>query len=381
MKILYHHRTQGRGVEGVHIRGMVEAFRRLGHDVIVVSPPGVDPLAESKNSSWKRFAKNAPEAIFELSELLYNFWAYRKMSAIVKSREIDFIYERYALNTFAGLNISRRYDIPIILEVNDAAGIERVRKLKVHNVARRIEKYVFGGAAAIVTISSHFKKIIVDGGIAENKVFVIPNAIDESKAYSDSTENSVRERYSLNGQTVIGYVGSFLEWHGVDLLLESFKSSLDKRRDSKLLLVGGGITLDDAKSFVRTNDLKEHVVFTGNVPHNEVPSYIRAMDICVIPDSNDYGSPMKLFEYMGAGKPIVAPRLSPMEDVIKSGENGILFKRGDKDGLNDALDTLIADKNMRDRIGRLARDIVLKNHTWTKNAEKVLEIVKRKQWN
>ena len=87
MNILYHHRTQGSGVEGVHIRGMVEAFRRLRHKVIVVSPPGVEPFANPTANyrpsklvhAWKWFAKNAPEIVFELSELLYNFWAYKKI--------------------------------------------------------------------------------------------------------------------------------------------------------------------------------------------------------------------------------------------------------------------------------------------------------------
>jgi glycosyltransferase involved in cell wall biosynthesis len=368
---------------------MVEAFRRLGHKVIVVSPPGVDPFANSEKKSQslglartlKWFSKNAPEIIFELSELLYNFWAYKKMYSLIKKERFDFIYERYALNAFAGLKISEKYGIPLILEVNDSAMIERVRKLKAVGIAKSNEKKIFNGATAIVTISSYFKEIIIESNISSDKVYVIPNAIDESKLGAYTIENPEKEQYAKNGETIIGYVGSFLQWHGVDLLLESFEVLLNKGDNAKLLLVGDGLTLAAAKSLARTNRLTEHVVFTGNVPHSDISSCIKAMDICVIPDSNDYGSPMKLFEYMGAGKPVVAPRLSPMEDVIRSGENGVLFKQKDKGELSAILDILIGDNKMRDRIGRSARDTVLQNHTWTKNAEKVLRIYKGKRWN
>lgn len=382
MTILYHHRTQGKGVEGVHIRGMAEAFRRLGHKVIVVSPPGVDPFMKSNDSRWTAFAKTAPEIIFEISELLYNFWARRKMAGVIKNEGIDFIYERYALNTFAGLDISKKYNIPLILEVNDATGIERVRKLKVNWVARAIEKKVFNGAIAIVTISSYFKNIIAEMGIKNEKIHVIPNAVNEEIFRDEAAQaDSVRNKYAMDGEKIVGYVGSFLQWHGVDLLLKSFKAAAFGPGRSRLLLVGEGLTLDDTRRLVNENGLADHVIFTGKVPHDEIPSYIQAMDICVIPDSNDYGSPMKLFEYMAMGKPVVAPKLLPMEDIIKSGENGILFKSGDTADLAVSLDLLLKDDSKRDFIGRAARNTVLDRHTWMKNAGKVIEIYKGAKWN
>lgn len=390
MNILYHHRTQGSGVEGVHIRGIVDAFRQLGHKVTLVSPPGIDPYICSKTESgpsglsraWKMFAKNAPEIIFELSEVLYNFWAYNRMAALARKEKFDFIYERYALNTFAGLDISRKYKIPLILEVNDSALIERVRKLKVTGLAKTNERKVFEGAFAIVTISSYFKKVIVESGVRAKKIFVIPNAVDEAKFPIDNDSNlEIRREYSLEDKMVIGYVGSFLQWHGVDLLLESFEAAIKSRPDARLLLIGDGPTFGAIRKRVEGNGLKDFIIFTGKVSHEKVASYIQAMDICVIPDSNAYGSPMKLFEYMASGKAVVAPRLLPMEDVIKNGDNGILFDPGSKSALSASLELLINDNTARNRIGRSARTAVLGNHTWIKNASTVLDIYRGSRWN
>ncbi len=391
MKILYHHRTQGRGAEGVHIRGIVEAFRRLGHEVVVVSPPGIDPFRTTENGSngahsngkpsrlgrlWRWLGKHLPEVLFEMLELGYNLVAYRNMARLVKNGQFDFMYERYALNTFAGLWISKKYRIPLILEVNDASCIERVRKLKVRAVAKFVEGIIFKGAHSIVTISSYFKKIIIDEGIDPAKVYVLSNAVDGTTFDTMSKPRApLKEKYAFAGKTVIGYVGAFVRWHGVDLLLESFRDLFRKNKDLRLLLVGDGVTFGMTKDFARAHGLDSCIIMPGRVEHDEVSSYIDDMDICVIPDSNEYGSPMKLFEYMARGKPVVAPRLLPMVDVIKNGENGILFEPKDKGELNKALGVLISDTRTRNKVGESAKNTIFENHTWTKNAEKVLEIV------
>ncbi len=387
MNILYVHRTQGRAVEAVHIMGMVKAFEKLGHSVIIISPPGVSLKANfselsnaGKNFSGKALkwiGKHLPEVFFEAAEIALNIPVYIKIRKVIQRKKIDFIYERYALNTFAGLKISKKYGIPLIIEVNDATFVERVRRLVFRGIAQKTENQIFKNAHAIVTISSYFREKIIERGFKPDKIFVLTNAIDEAEFSGRGLKrDTIREKYAVKDRVVIGYTGAFVYWHRVDMLLEAFRVLMGKYPNIQLFLVGKGFGFDKIKSLIIEYGLEGIVTLPGYISHKDIPEYISAMDICVIPDSNYYGSPMKLFEYMAMGKAVIAPRLKPLEDVIVNGASGYLFEKGNVDSLVQALSGLIENSSIRDKIGRTAKDLVFKEHTWAENARKVINIFK-----
>ena len=139
------------------------------------------------------------------------------------------------------------------------------------------------------------------------------------------------------------------------------------------MLVGDGTLRDQLTEAARRQGVEQQVVFTGAVPHAKIPGCIAAMDICVVPHSNEYRSPIKLFEYMGQGRAVVAPRTEPIGMVVTDGVNGLLFEPGSADGLRRCLETLVQDAGLRDRLGRQARADVLAKHTWECNARAVLQ--------
>lgn len=141
-------------------------------------------------------------------------------------------------------------------------------------------------------------------------------------------------------------------------------------------MVGGGDEKARAPFMAHIHDkgIFDNITFTGWVKHDLIPSYIAAMDITIIPNSNAYGSPMKLFEYMAMGKAVIMPRLGPIEDVATDGHNCVMFEPGDKESLKSALHDLIKDAGKRARIGHAALKTVQENHTWEKNARKIIEI-------
>ena len=162
MNILYHHRTQGKGVERVHIMGLVNGLRELGHQVEIIGPPWAEPeshlnesieeTSNNRKSNWNILSKYLPEFLFELMEMAYNAYAYFNLSRHLRKRRVDAvdaIFERYALFMFAGVLVARTHGCPIILEINDAADIERVRTLKFKNIARGLEKTIFKKADAL----------------------------------------------------------------------------------------------------------------------------------------------------------------------------------------------------------------------------------------
>ncbi len=166
MRVLYHHRTQGKAVEGVHIRGIADGLRREGVDVDIISLPGADPYKTPAAMSptrqarpYMRLVSKLPQWLFELAELGYNaVIAWRVSLYLFRHRDLTFIYERYSLFMFMTVALARLARIPIILEVNDSASVERVRRLRLKPLALWLEKWTLRHADGLVFVSSRFHR-------------------------------------------------------------------------------------------------------------------------------------------------------------------------------------------------------------------------------
>ncbi len=394
MNVLYHHRTRGQEVEGVHIRGIVNGLRQLGHRVDIVSPPGVEvdhgPTAVAANdppkangtpeangvpkkSAWSLLSRNAPELMFEGAELAYNAYAWPAIESQMVRRRYQLLYERYALFTVAGVMAARAHRVPLILEVNDSAVVNRIRPLKMRAAARRVERYVWNRADAIVTITSYFRDLIIEAGVPEERVHVIANAVDEN-AFASAEDGSARTRLGLDGKVVIGYVGAMNHWRRLDLLIEAFAALSHKHPSAHLLLIGEGPDRAEIADRARSLGLESRVTFTGRVAHREIPSHLAALDVAVIPHSNAYGSPMKLFEYMAAGKATLAPWLPPIVSVIGYDDGGLLFAPLDGKSMERALDRVLSEPAWRVQLGVRAREKALSEYVWNRHAQTIMEL-------
>ena len=387
MNILYHHRTRGVGVEAVHIMGIVKALRNMGHRVDILSPPGVNvegglneisknEVEKSKGIIDRIIQKDYFRVSFEIKEHLYNFYVFWKLHQLHKKTPIELIYERYALNCYAGVIFANKYQIPIILEVNDATGIERVRKHIFEKLASIIEIKIFNAADYLFTISSYFKDEIAKKGIKAAKIGINANAVDETVFDPSLYNNIVRRSLNINDKVVIGYVGQFVHWHGLQHLLKIVPEIIARYPFVHFLFVGEGKTFDENKKFIEAKGLNDFVSFTGRVKHDEVPCYLKAIDIGIIPHSNFYGSPMKLFEYMAMMCIPVAPRFKPMEDVITDGVNGLLFEPRNTESMKEKIFLLLKNGEKMKAIRENARDTILKRHLWKNNAESVILVYK-----
>ena len=394
MKILYHHRTRGRGAEGVHIRGVVKGLRQLGHHVQILSLPGAAPEDEEKMSApipkkpkkasfgarllgfVNELTKYMPEIAFEMCELLFNVIAWRRLRKIVYKEKVDFIYERYSLFMFISVWWARRHCVPIILEVNDSCQVDRVRPLCFKSLACRVEKMVFRNADGLVFISTRFKKIIelAYGDIAPS--VVSPNAVDLDIFVPDGGSGQrVRKKLDLHNKVVVGYVGAFVYWHGIDWFVELIIDRLKEYPELHLLLVGDGVCFNTIKSRVAAGKVESQVTMPGRVSHDEIPNYIEAMDFGVLPDSNDYGSSMKLFEFMAMGKGMVAPDFPPIAEVVKDRENSWLFPANDRNACVDMVLSLVGDKAQQHLVGVNARSYIERERQWRHNAEQIITLL------
>jgi len=385
MNIVYHHRTQGTGAEGVHIGHVIKGLRDIGHSVTSVSPNNEDPTKTGGNNPYEKkqnlkaralhfLSRNLPQALFEVMEILYNFAAASKLNATAKQTKVDFLYERNAFFLFAGARFAKRHKIPFIVEVNEIVGKLRVRDQYFIKLAKRIETEVFTQADAIVVVSTYLKEQIAESGVPKEKIHVIPNAADNDLFDPEKYSTEKRINYNVTSDDVVlGFIGWFVAWHNFDLLVQAL-AELNKTRTVYLMLVGDGVLKEQISAKARSLNCEDKLIFTGAIKHAEIPAYVQAMDICIIPGSNAYRSPIKLFEYMAMGKPTVAPALEPIEFVTTNKCNAVHFIPDNAESLVSAIKTLADSDSLREEIGSRARDTIQKNHLWIHNSQKVIDI-------
>jgi len=386
MTILYHFRTQGTGAEGVHIAGIATAFERLGHRVVFSSPTGADPRATAganpfaerkRRGLLARLAAKAPALIFELLEIAYNAVAYTRNRAILTREKCGLIYERHAFFLCATALLAHRRGIPLVVEVNELAGDERVRADPwLLPLARFADRLTFERASLIVVVSPHLQRRIAGLGIAPEKIVVLSNAVSAESLDAPADGEPIRARHRCADAVVIGFVGWFVAWHRLDELVSQFASLAASDIHLRLILVGDGPLRAALAAQATALGIADRVIFTGPVPHSAIPAHLAAMDICVVPHSNEYRSPIKLFEGMARGRATVAPHTEPIAQIITDGVNGLLFDPQTPLSLRDALQRLISNPALRTQLGIAARETIREKHTWDRNAEAVLRHIK-----
>lgn len=384
--VILNHRTQGKGVEAVHIHGIAEGMRMCGLNVTIVSPPGIAVSRdEGKRGLMQIIAKKAPQFVFECLEFIHNGVALQRLLKERKTHGCDLLYERYAYLGVASAVASKLWKVPLVVEINytsDSDLAVRSRSRLLTFLTKACERFIFKNATVLLPVSTKLGEELVALGYPQSKILVSPNAVDVSSFIMNQIRtDNVRERLFPKAQdVVIGFVGSFAPWHRVDLLIEaslSIAGSVD--RNIGLLLVGEGENKERIRSQLSATPANLTVVFTGFVPHKILPEYIEAMDIAVMPHSNDYGSPMKVFEYMAMGKPVVAPDFGPLRDAIEDGSDGVLFSPGNIDELKALLRRLVMDPSMRAKIGANARTRVEEDHNWKNRCVCILDKIRKQE--
>jgi glycosyltransferase involved in cell wall biosynthesis len=378
----------GRSSQAVHIRSVVEALEADGHEVTIVSPPGVDPLksagmmpflrkedrAHGLQRIWKYVSRECPQFGFELCELLYNLLIpFRLLPALWRNPDAV-LYERHAYFMFMGVLLGKWTGRPVVLEVNELAGFKRARGLIMERLARLIDSWVFSRSNHILCVSRVLAEEVQWRGAYKESVHVLSNAIDPDRFSVSGSRSAIRQQFGFEDSIVIGHVGLFYPWDRLDVLIDVVESIRDRHPEVKILLVGDGPEMENLKQTASQLDMKDAVLFSGPVSRDDVPAYIQAMDICVLPDSNAFGSPIALFEFMAMGKACVVPNLGPMRDVIDDNVTGIMFPHADYGALTQALLRLIEDSALRAQIGAHARQVVLERHTWAANARIIVQL-------
>jgi glycosyltransferase involved in cell wall biosynthesis len=248
--------------------------------------------------------------------------------------------------------------------------------LKLKGPARRIERWCLMNATGLVFISSYFRKEAENayGRIAPS--VISPNAADLVRFDPVRFDSGLlRAERGVAGRVVCGHIGAFAHWHGMDVFVAKIAARLAEVPQLAIVLVGDGVTLPAIRELVAARGLSDRVLMPGRVAHDDIPGWIACMDYAVLPDSNEYGSPMKLFEFMAMGVAMIAPDYAPITEVVSDGETGWLFPRKQTDRCVQRVIDLAMQTDERQRVGAAARAYIVRERQWRNNAEQLLTLL------
>lgn len=369
MRILYWHRTLADGAEGVHIRAMVDAFRALGHEVQVADLPsgGGD---DRRRGLVERVRAALPRLAFETAAIAYNLPEYRHVLRTIQAFQPAVLYARHAKFDVAALHAARRRGVPAILEVNTvftAPDYHRFEPLALAGVAAAMERRSLKLATLVTAVSSPLARQVTS--LSGVRAMVVPNGADPVRFDPAQTDGSVvRARYGLGDHLVLGWTGILRDWHGLERLIDALRSLPDAR----LLIVGDGPSRPAVERHASALGVRDRVVISGRVPHDQVPHFLAAMNVAVVAgERTGVASPMKLLEYMAMGLAVLAPAADNIRDIVDDGADGLLFTEADS-SLEARLLELAGSDALRRRLGARARDKVLQQRNWRSIAARVL---------
>ena len=382
--VVYLRATPGPGTQAggaaSHIKGVVDALRVLGAELEIISNDAIAGI----DSADEKFTVIPPETLGgtrALFDMHNNLVFTRAAVPLVRQANPDFIYQRYARFSWAGVAAAVRTGRPLFLEYNGSEvwvgrHWDRVGSLK---LLERYEALNLEAAARIFVVSEVERRNLVERGVAAEKIVLNPNAVDVEVFQPGVGGAAVRRDLGIGSRDLLaGFVGTFGPWHGVVQLAHA-TAALPQDLPVRFLFVGSGSLHGEVERLLSSERARGRVIFTGAVAHERVPVLLDACDILVAPhvplaDGSDFfGSPTKIFEYMAMGKAIVASRLGQIGEVLTDDETALLVQPGNTDELASAIVKLVGSSDLRARLGANARTVAVREHTWTHNARRVLD--------
>lgn len=292
---------------------------------------------------------------------------------LTKEGPFDLVYERYSLWSFGGMEYSHNNKIPGILEVNSPLIEEQsqYRKLENRQLAEIAAERAYTSAKVILAVSEGVSSYLQKFSSTKGKINVVSNGVNP-ELFPDDIEPSFQ---SSTDTFIVGFVGTLKPWHGLPILIDAFNDFYSKIPNSKLLIVGDGPERKNLQESLKEKNLLHAAEFTGNVEREDIPSLLASMNVAVAPYpklENFYFSPLKVYEYMMAGIPVVASNIGQLSQLIRHRENGFLVTPGDSKELSATLLMLQQNISLCKKIGQSGRKTVLQDNTWEIIVNKIL---------
>jgi glycosyltransferase involved in cell wall biosynthesis len=367
------------GGAATHTTGVINGFADNGLRVEVVAPE--QPLGTGSAA----FHQVPVRRIFHLVRgLTYTAYS-RDVVQAAHASGADFVYQRYSLGSLAGLELAQRLHVPLVQEFNGSEiWVERnwgSGGLRLERAFEALERRNLLDASLIVVVSDVLKQQVVAQGVPSERVLVNPNGVDVERLAPFRARSAAEWRHELGRAEAptVGFIGTFGLWHGVKVLPEMIEALGEHRPDARWVVVGDGGLRPEVEQELADRGVGELVELTGLVDHDHALALLAGCDVCVSPHVPNpdgtpfFGSPTKLFEYMGLGKPIVASALEQIAEVIEHERTGLLSPPGDARAAADQIARLLDDPGLRSRLGDAALEEARKTYSWAAHTRRILD--------
>lgn len=359
-----------------HIVGFIEGLQANGVDVGQFIVGDRMPQRVSKSKLESSLSGNLIKTtLLDIARLGLGYSNARQAWQIF-GNNTDVVYERFSPFSTLGKNFKRN-GIPWIIETHAPlfyeSNVER-KTGSLNDLARKIEIQAYHECDVIVCVSKTLRDIIAEvSGVSNKKIYVMPNAVDIRRF---NPETPIPERH-FSGFTV-GFVGRLYKWHGLSLLLQAIANLRQQEIDISIVIVGDGTARGELEHLAKELNISNNVRFLGQVEWQDVPSLIAGFDVGYVGNiplksGKMYHSPLKIYEYMAMGKPIVASGYEDAINVTQNGSLGFLYMPGN---LSDIQRALLQAYNSREKLKKLGEDVrgeILSKHTWNSRAQELLD--------
>jgi PEP-CTERM/exosortase A-associated glycosyltransferase len=288
------------------------------------------------------------------------------------------------LNAIPALWVGHKLKIPVVYEIRalwEDAIVDHGRfsrdSLKYRTV-RSLETWACRRATQTAVICNGLREELISRGIPGNKLTIVFNGINAQDFRSSEPDLATAKNLGIVGKKVLGFIGSFNRYEGLDLLVEAVRDLAPKREDIALLLVGSGEMENDLRNQIEAIKMQDRIILTGRIPHEQISGIYSVIDIFVYPRYSipltEIVTPLKPLESMSMGKPIIASDIGGHRELIQDGYTGLLFKPGDIDSLLEKLNLLLDDPGLRSRLSMQEVEWVHQNRSWEKTTSAYFEI-------
>jgi hypothetical protein len=362
--------------------------RKLGWETFHVTTPkqGVGTALKEEADGWTFYRTPSTDQDGLVAQMRLTA---ARLDELVREIKPDIIHPHSpVLNALPALWVGRKHKIPVVYEMRasweDAAvdhGTTSEGSLR-YRISRGLESFALRRADQVTTICEGLRKDILSRGVPDERVTVIPNAVDVATfTFGAEPDPALRTALGLDGKTVLGFAGSFYGYEGLDLLIDAAHKLVPTHPELRVLLVGGGPQDANLKAQVARLGLSDRVIFTGRVPHAEVQRYYELIDVLAYPRLpirlTELVTPLKPLEAMAQGRMFVASDVGGHKELIRHGETGFLFRAGDVNALAKSIDDVLSRRDLWPAIRAEARRFVEVERTWATSVSRYREVYRR----